>query len=108
MEKENCLDLQLTIMTLRMIQAIVMNILTKAKIFGWAFSIFLISGILQYLFIRTYNMYNPHWVDWAHEQKTVAMDAFTKLTFPSLDENGYTLYVGNFIARDRLGIVVCT
>ena len=107
MEKDNCLELQLTIMSLRVLQTMIMNLFTKLKIFVWAISIFLISGLVQYLFIKTYNIYNPHWIDWAQEEHAVVEETFTKLTFPSLEENKYGLYVGNFIVRDKLGIVVC-
>ena len=128
-EKENCLELQMTVMSLRVIQSMIMNLCTKLKICVWAVAIFVISGLVQYMFIKTYNIYNPHWVDWTHQKAVVTIDlqaeqvpAVTsdgsvelagvrktrKLNFPSLEENAYHLYVGNFVSRDKLGITICT
>ena len=129
------------------------NMCTKLKICAWALSIFAISGIVQYMFIKTYNIYNPHWVDWTHQKAVVTIDLqteqvvgphdvdgggkikappsmapstaaskvggredgggenqkkFLKLKFPSLEENNYHLYVGNFVSRDQVGITICT
>lgn len=135
-EKENCLELQLTVMSLRVIQSMIMNLCTKLKICVWAVAIFVISGLVQYMFIKTYNIYNPHWVDWTHQKAVVTIDVQAeqvssapdrlaadggrssvssevvgksrKLKFPSLEENSYHLYVGNFVSRDKLGITICT
>ena len=111
--KNNCLELQLAVMTLRMIHTMIINIFVKLRVFVWAISIFLISGLVQYIFITTYNLYNPHWVDWAQESKSgMQVEAFVlpnaKLTYPSIDEDKDVLYVGTFIERDKRGIVVST